>query len=137
MAAERRASVTWRGDLMTGSGTIDEVGSGAFGPLDVSWPWELTPLTGRAIASFLLGFAVAAGFALWENDIHRLSGPAYAFTALAALELLALAVYSDDVTAAGAGTAAYVAFWVVSLGLGAAGAWLSSSSADRAASGSR
>ena len=37
MAAERRASVTWKGDLLNGSGTIDEVGSGAFGPLDVSW----------------------------------------------------------------------------------------------------
>src|SRR4029079_1068085 len=37
MAAERRASVTGNGDLMSGSGTIDEVGSGAFGPLDVSW----------------------------------------------------------------------------------------------------
>jgi lipoyl-dependent peroxiredoxin len=38
MAAERRASVTWRGDLIGGAGTIDSVGSGAFGPLDVSWP---------------------------------------------------------------------------------------------------
>ncbi len=38
MATERHASVTWNGDLMSGSGTIDEVGSGAFGPLDVSWP---------------------------------------------------------------------------------------------------
>ena len=37
MAAERRASVTWNGDLLSGSGTIDEVGSGAFGQLDVSW----------------------------------------------------------------------------------------------------
>jgi osmotically inducible protein OsmC len=37
MAAERHAEVTWRGDLMSGSGTIDRVGSGAFGPLDVSW----------------------------------------------------------------------------------------------------
>lgn len=37
MAAERHASVTWNGDLVSGSGTIDEVGSGAFGPLDVSW----------------------------------------------------------------------------------------------------
>jgi lipoyl-dependent peroxiredoxin len=37
MAAERTAAVTWNGDLMGGSGTIDEVGSGAFGPLDVSW----------------------------------------------------------------------------------------------------
>ena len=32
-----RGTVTWNGDLMDGSGTIDEVGSGAFGPLDVSW----------------------------------------------------------------------------------------------------
>lgn len=38
MAAERRAQVTWRGDLMSGSGRVEEVGSGAFGPLDVSWP---------------------------------------------------------------------------------------------------
>ncbi len=38
MAAERHAEVTWNGGLMGGSGTIDEVGSGAFGPLDVSWP---------------------------------------------------------------------------------------------------
>jgi osmotically inducible protein OsmC len=37
MAADRRAAVTWRGDLLSGAGTIDEVGSGAFGPLDVSW----------------------------------------------------------------------------------------------------
>ena len=37
MAAERRAAVTWNGDLLSGTGTIDEVGSGAFGPLDVSW----------------------------------------------------------------------------------------------------
>jgi hypothetical protein len=106
-------------------------------PLDVAWPWELTPLTGRAVASFLMGFAVAAGFALWENDADRLSGAAYAYTALAILELLALAIFSDDVTASGAGTAAYVAFWVLSLGLGAAGVSLSSTSAERAASGSR
>src|SRR5438874_1320497 len=37
MATERTASVTWRGDLMSGEGTVDSVGSGAFGPLDVTW----------------------------------------------------------------------------------------------------
>jgi osmotically inducible protein OsmC len=37
MAAQRRAEVTWQGDLMSGSGRIDSVGSGAFGPLDVTW----------------------------------------------------------------------------------------------------
>jgi len=37
MAAEKRAEVTWEGDLMSGNGTIERVGSGAFGPLGVSW----------------------------------------------------------------------------------------------------
>ncbi len=37
MATERRAEVTWRGDLLSGAGTIERVGSGAFGPLDVTW----------------------------------------------------------------------------------------------------
>jgi lipoyl-dependent peroxiredoxin len=38
MAAEKTARVTWQGDLPSGRGTIEQVGSGAFGPLDVSWP---------------------------------------------------------------------------------------------------
>src|SRR5438876_10162586 len=37
MAAVRRAEVTWNGSLMEGSGSVDAVGSGAFGPLDVTW----------------------------------------------------------------------------------------------------
>jgi osmotically inducible protein OsmC len=37
MAAERTASVTWRGDLMSGSGRIDSVGSGAISAQDVTW----------------------------------------------------------------------------------------------------
>jgi osmotically inducible protein OsmC len=38
MAAEKSAQVTWEGDLPSGSGTVDSVESGAFGPLAVSWP---------------------------------------------------------------------------------------------------
>jgi osmotically inducible protein OsmC len=37
VAAKRRAEVTWHGDLMSGSGRVESVGSGAFGPLDVTW----------------------------------------------------------------------------------------------------
>lgn len=37
MAAERTANVTWSGDLMSGSGRIDKVGSGAITELDVTW----------------------------------------------------------------------------------------------------
>jgi osmotically inducible protein OsmC len=36
--AIKRASVTWKGGLEDGTGTIREVGSGAVGPLNVSWP---------------------------------------------------------------------------------------------------
>jgi osmotically inducible protein OsmC len=35
--ADRTAQVTWEGSLLEGSGTIEQVGSGAFGPLPVTW----------------------------------------------------------------------------------------------------
>jgi osmotically inducible protein OsmC len=38
MATDRRAQVTWEGDLMSGKGRIETVTSGAVGGLDVSWP---------------------------------------------------------------------------------------------------
>jgi osmotically inducible protein OsmC len=37
MATDRTAEVTWHGDLMSGSGRIDSVTSGALGSLDVDW----------------------------------------------------------------------------------------------------
>jgi osmotically inducible protein OsmC len=37
MATERTANVTWSGSLTEGRGTIENVGSGAFGPLDITW----------------------------------------------------------------------------------------------------
>jgi lipoyl-dependent peroxiredoxin len=37
MATERTAEVTWHGDLMSGSGRVDSVTSGAIGGLDVDW----------------------------------------------------------------------------------------------------
>ena len=37
MAADKWAKVTWQGDLPSGRGTVDEVGSGAFSGLPVTW----------------------------------------------------------------------------------------------------
>ena len=37
MSTDRKAEVTWRGDLLSGTGRVDSVTSGAFGGLDVSW----------------------------------------------------------------------------------------------------
>jgi lipoyl-dependent peroxiredoxin len=65
MAAERRASVTWNGDLMSGSGRIDEVGSGAFGPLDVSWAARSEEASGgKTSPEELIAAAHAACFSM-------------------------------------------------------------------------
>jgi osmotically inducible protein OsmC len=37
VAARRRAEVLWQGDLMSGKGTIERVGSGAIEGLEVTW----------------------------------------------------------------------------------------------------
>jgi hypothetical protein len=63
---------------------------------DSLWPWTLTPLTARAIGAFLTGFGVAAGAAVWDNDLERLRGSALAWTALGILELIAALRYTDD-----------------------------------------
>lgn len=88
---------------------------------DAAWPWTLTPLTAQAIGAFLVGFGIAAGWALVEADIDRLRGPARAYATLGVLELAAVAIHSDDLTASGLGTAIYVAFWVTVLATGTYG----------------
>jgi osmotically inducible protein OsmC len=64
MATERRAEVTWQGDLMNGSGTIAEVPSGAFGPLDVSWPSRAEEPNGKTSPEELIAAAWASCFAM-------------------------------------------------------------------------
>ena len=65
MAAERRASGTGNGDLMSGSGRIDEVGSGAFGPLDVSWAARSEEASGgKTSPEELIAAAHAACFSM-------------------------------------------------------------------------
>jgi osmotically inducible protein OsmC len=68
---ERTANVTWAGSLMDGAGTIESVGSGAFGPLDVTWasraegsdeltsPEELVAAAHAACFSMALSHALA------------------------------------------------------------------------------
>ena len=59
MATERSASVVWQGDLMNGSGTIAEVPSGAFGPLDVSWASRAEEPNGKTSPEELIASAWA------------------------------------------------------------------------------
>ena len=64
MATDRRADVVWQGDLMNGSGTIGEVGSGAFGPLDVSWAARAEEPNGKTSPEELIAAAWASCFAM-------------------------------------------------------------------------
>jgi len=64
MATDRKAEVTWQGDLMNGSGTIGEVGSGAFGPLDVSWAARSQEPNGQTSPEELIAAGWAACFAM-------------------------------------------------------------------------
>ena len=65
MATERRAEVTWNGDLTEGAGVIDRVGSGAFGPLDVSWAARSEDVTaGKTSPEELIAAAHASCFSM-------------------------------------------------------------------------
>ncbi len=64
MAAVRRASVVWEGDLSSGKGTITETGSGAFGGLPVSWAARTESSDGKTSPEELLAAAHASCFAM-------------------------------------------------------------------------
>jgi osmotically inducible protein OsmC len=77
MTAERRAAVTWSGDLMSGSGTIDEVGSGAFGPLDVSWAARAEEASGgKTSPEELIAAAHASCFSMALANVLAKAGNA-------------------------------------------------------------
>jgi len=62
--ADRTAHVSWSGSLMEGGGTITSVGSGAFGPLDVTWASRAEESDGRTSPEELIAAAHAACFSM-------------------------------------------------------------------------
>jgi osmotically inducible protein OsmC len=64
MAPERNAEVSWQGSLLEGNGTIERVGSSAFGPLDVTWKARAEAPDGRTSPEELLAAAHAACFSM-------------------------------------------------------------------------
>jgi lipoyl-dependent peroxiredoxin len=64
MATDRKAEVTWRGDLMSGSGRVDSVTSGALGGLDVSWPARAEDPNGMTSPEELIAAAHATCFSM-------------------------------------------------------------------------
>ena len=69
MATERTAEAVWQGDLVNGSGTIGVVGSGAFGPLDVSWASRAEEPNGKTSPEELVAAAWASCFAMALSNV--------------------------------------------------------------------
>ena len=72
--AERSAEATWQGDLMSGSGEIHEVPSGAFGPLQVTWASRTEEHGGKTSPEELIAAAHSACFAMALSNVLAKAG---------------------------------------------------------------
>ena len=57
----------------------------------VLWPWALTPLTARAVASWLIAFGLGAVLAGRADDLARLEICAWSYGLMAVLEIVVVA----------------------------------------------
>jgi osmotically inducible protein OsmC len=77
MPAIRRASATWNGDLLSGSGVVRAETSGAFGDLPVTWASRTEEPEGRTSPEELVAAAHAACFSMaFSNGLAKAGTPA-------------------------------------------------------------
>ncbi len=76
MAAVRRATVSWDGDLATGSGRLDAATSGAFSGLPVTWASRTESADGRTSPEELLAAAHASCYAMaFSSELTKAGSP--------------------------------------------------------------
>jgi hypothetical protein len=86
--------------------TVVLVGFGVFlfaRPESGVWPWTLTPLTGRAIAAWLLGVGTAAFLMAREKNLASCRAPLVTYALLPVLELAALLRFRNSIDWGSAG----------------------------------
>ena len=88
-----------------------------------TWPWELTPLTSRAIGAWAIGIGIIAAHAAWENDWWRLRPMMPSYALLGLLLVISLLRYPADVDWSRAAAMVYVVFLATVLLLGGYGWW--------------
>jgi hypothetical protein len=59
------------------------------------WPWELTPLTARALGAWAIATGALALHAAWENDWQRLPAMLIGYAILGALQLVNVARFTE------------------------------------------
>jgi osmotically inducible protein OsmC len=71
---DKHAKVTWKGDLENGSGSIQDVGSGSIGPLNVSWPARTGDEAGMTSPEELIAAAHASCFSMALSHVLNQAG---------------------------------------------------------------
>jgi hypothetical protein len=79
------------------------------------WPWEITPLAGRAISSWLTAFGMACASLALENDIKHGAGTASSLFAFCVLQLIVIARYSSAIDWGKPLSSAYILFLVLGM----------------------
>jgi osmotically inducible protein OsmC len=69
MTAESTAHAVWHGDLTSGAGTIDRVGSATFGPLEVTWAARIGEESGKTSPEELIAAAHASCYSMALSNI--------------------------------------------------------------------
>lgn len=76
MPAIRRASVSWKGDLVSGRGTLTAASSGAFNALPVTWASRTENPDGRTSPEELIAAAHASCYSMaFSSDLARAGSP--------------------------------------------------------------
>jgi hypothetical protein len=84
------------------------------------WPWDLTPLTGRAVGAWLVGLGVIAAQTVYEADARRALPAGVGAVTLPVLVAVAMARYGSDIDWWSASAALFVLFLVSWFAMGAA-----------------
>lgn len=87
------------------------------------WPWELTPLTCRAIGAWSVGIGFVLLHAVWENDGARLRGAAIALCLLGLLQLVNLVRFAGTPDWSRTSAIVYTLFMVAAALIGGFGWW--------------
>jgi hypothetical protein len=125
-----RLVLALQGLVLVGIGAPLYVLPGTVGEI---WPWELTPLTGRAVASWLVGVGAAALIAVRENDYLRLRPLLVSNVLLGALHLIGVLRFTETPDWGDARIWVYVAFLASMVTVGVLGS-LAAAAAGRLAS---
>ncbi|WP_374687563.1 hypothetical protein [Promineifilum sp.] len=90
------------------------------------WPWELTPLTCRAVGAWSVGIGFVILHAAWENDGARLRGAAVALCLLGLLQLFNLVRFAGTLDWGRTSAIVYTLFMAAATLVGGFGWWRAS-----------